>query len=84
MPPKLPRTNTTWGTVARFTHIGVTYALAVLLGYFVGSRVDNWLHATPVFSLIGVFVMMGGGIYWMYLKLKAMEESDNQNSQSIK
>lgn len=84
MAPKLPRANSTWGTVARFSHIGITYALAVLLGYFVGSRIDYWLHASPVFSLIGVFVMMGGGIYWMYIKLKAMEESENEKNLSSK
>ena len=84
MAPKLPRANTAWGTAARFTHIGITYALAVLLGYFLGSRIDNWLHSSPVFSLIGVFLMMGGGIYWMYLKLKAMEESEHEKPQSPK
>ena len=84
MAPKLPMANTAWGTAARFTHIGITYALAVLLGYFLGSRIDNWLHSSPVFSLIGVFLMMGGGIYWMYLKLKAMEESEHEKPQSPK
>jgi F0F1-type ATP synthase assembly protein I len=78
MKPKIPRVGKSWGSAARYTHLGITYALAVLVGYFVGSRVDRWLHATPVFSLIGVFLMMGGGIYWMYLRLKALENEDEQ------
>ncbi|KPL07654.1 hypothetical protein AMJ86_03570 [bacterium SM23_57] len=76
MKPKTPRVQKTWGSVARYTHIGITYALAVLVGYFGGSQLDKWLHSTPVFALIGVFLMMGGGIYWMYLKLKAMENEE--------
>jgi F0F1-type ATP synthase assembly protein I len=76
MKPRLPRAEKTWGSVARYTHIGITYALAVLVGYFGGSLIDKWLHTRLIFSLVGVFVMMGGGIYWMYLKLKAMEQEE--------
>ena len=78
MKPRIPRVGKSWGPVARYTHIGITYALAVLVGYFGGSQLDKWLHSSPVFSLIGVFVMMAGGIYWMYLKLKAMEDEEQQ------
>ena len=78
MKPKLPQDRKTWGSVARYTHIGITYAIAVLVGYFIGSQIDKWLHATPVFSLIGVFIMMGGGIYWMFLKLKTLENEEEQ------
>jgi len=79
MKPRLPRVGKTWGTTARYTHIGITYALVVLVGHFGGARLDKWLHSSPVFALIGVFVMMGAGIYWMYLKLKAMEREDKEN-----
>ena len=79
MKPKLPGAQKTWGSVARYTHIGITYALAVLVGYFGGAQIDKWLHTSPVFSIIGVFVMMGGGIYWMFLKLKAMEDEGDDN-----
>jgi len=78
MKPPLPRVGKSWGATVRYTHIGITYALAVLVGYFGGARLDKWLHSSPVFALVGVFVMMGGGIYWMYLKLKAMEREDEK------
>jgi F0F1-type ATP synthase assembly protein I len=80
MKPRLPRADKTWGSVARYTHVGITYALAVLVGYFAGSLIDKWLHTRLIFSLIGVFVMMGGGIYWMYIKLKAMEEKEESKA----
>jgi F0F1-type ATP synthase assembly protein I len=80
MKPKIPRVGKTWGSVARFTHIGITYALAVLVGYFGGAQIDKWLHTSPILAIVGVFVMMGAGIYWMYLKLKAMEDEKNNSS----
>lgn len=46
-----------WQAVAVATQFGVTLAVAVGLGIFLGSKIDTWLglNTIPVFTLVGVF-----------------------------
>ena len=42
---------------------GFQLAFAVLVFLGAGVLVDRWLHTRPVFTLIGVLVGLGGGMY---------------------
>jgi hypothetical protein len=46
-----------WQAVAVATQFGVTLAVAVGLGIFLGSAIDSWLgfNTIPVFTMVGVF-----------------------------
>ncbi len=42
---------------------GFQLAFAVLLFLGAGMLVDRWLHTKPIFTLVGVFVGLGAGMY---------------------
>jgi F0F1-type ATP synthase assembly protein I len=42
---------------------GFQLAFAILLFLGAGLLVDRWLHTKPVFTLIGVLVGLGAGMY---------------------
>jgi ATP synthase protein I len=50
---------------------GFTLALAVLLFLGAGVLVDRWLHTRPIFTLIGVLVGLGAGMYAFILRVLA-------------
>ena len=53
-----------WQAVAVATQFGVTLAVAVGLGIFVGNHIDGWLgwQNAPIFTLLGVFIGLGSAI----------------------
>ncbi len=62
---------------------GLTLALTVLAGFFLGRWVDMKLGTTPLFLIIGVMWGAGGSFYSLYLQLKKLqdeEESKNEPS----
>jgi len=50
---------------------GFTLAFAVLLFLGAGVLVDRWLHTRPVFTLIGVLVGLGAGMYAFIVRVLA-------------
>jgi ATP synthase protein I len=50
---------------------GFTLALAVLLFLGAGVLVDRWLHTRPIFTLIGVLVGLGAGMYAFIVRVLA-------------
>jgi hypothetical protein len=53
-----------WQAVAVATQFGVTLAVAVGLGIFLGNAIDSWLgfNTIPVFTMVGVFVGLTSAI----------------------
>jgi F0F1-type ATP synthase assembly protein I len=50
---------------------GFQLALAILLFLGAGLLVDRWLHTRPIFTLIGVLVGLGAGMYVFILRVLA-------------
>jgi len=50
---------------------GFQLAFAVLLFLGAGILVDRWLHTRPVFTVIGVLVGLGAGMYAFILRVLA-------------
>jgi F0F1-type ATP synthase assembly protein I len=46
-------------------------ALAILLFLGAGFLVDRWLHTKPIFTVIGVLVGLGAGMYVFILRVIA-------------
>ncbi|MFH1862842.1 MAG: AtpZ/AtpI family protein [bacterium] len=57
---------------------GLTLAVAVLLGFFIGRWLDLKLGTTPLFLLIGLFWGLGGSFYSIYLQVKKMQEDEEK------
>jgi F0F1-type ATP synthase assembly protein I len=49
-----------WGIVL---DLGMRLGLSVLIGIGAGVLLDNWLHTSPLFTLIGVVVGVGAAMY---------------------
>jgi F0F1-type ATP synthase assembly protein I len=50
---------------------GFQLALAILLFLGAGFLVDRWLHTKPIFTVIGVLVGLGAGMYVFILRVIA-------------
>jgi F0F1-type ATP synthase assembly protein I len=50
---------------------GFQLAFAVLLFLGAGILVDRWLHTRPLFTLIGVLVGLGAGMYVFIVRVLA-------------
>jgi F0F1-type ATP synthase assembly protein I len=50
---------------------GFQLALAILLFLGAGFLVDRWLHTKPIFTVIGVVVGLGAGMYVFILRVLA-------------
>ena len=50
---------------------GFQLAFAVLLFLGAGILLDRWLHTRPIFTLIGVLVGLGAGMYAFILRVLA-------------
>ncbi len=61
---------------------GLTLAISVLMGFFLGRWLDTKLNTTPVFLLIGIFWGFGGSFYSLYLQLKKLQEKQEKENSS--
>jgi F0F1-type ATP synthase assembly protein I len=55
---------------------GLTLALTVLAGFFIGRWVDMKLGTTPLFLIIGVMWGAGGSFYSLYLQVKKLQDEE--------
>ena len=56
----------------------LTLAVAVLIGFLAGRWLDNKLHTTPLFMLIGLFWGLAGSFLSLFLQVKKMQEKEEQ------
>jgi F0F1-type ATP synthase assembly protein I len=50
---------------------GFTLALSILLFLGAGMLLDRWLHTRPIFTLVGVLVGLGAGMYGFIVRVLA-------------
>ena len=61
---------------ALISQIGLQFVLSVLLGLFIGTKIDDICHSSPLFFIIGILVgIIGGGIGVYKLILAAEKRS---------
>lgn len=46
--------------------LGATMAAAVIIGYFIGSFLDRWLHTGPWLTFLMLLLGVGGGLKAAY------------------
>lgn len=58
-----------WSVTARYSGLGLQWALSVLLFTAVGWWLDGRLGVAPLFTILGAFVGGGAGFYSFYVHL---------------
>ena len=66
-----------WGIGAR---VGVELLSALVVGLGIGWALDRWLHTTPLFLVVGVFLGGAGGIanVWRLMAPKSARAADRK------
>jgi ATP synthase protein I len=66
-----PRRNRSGGTiqpsVGLIFDLGLRLAISVILGLGPGLLLDNWLHTTPIFTLLGMVLGIGAAMYTIWV-----------------
>ena len=58
------RNLTIWQAVAFATELGVAFAIAVLMGLFLGHLADDRLgNSVPFLTILGAFLGLAAGVY---------------------
>ena len=71
-----------WSGAAQYTHLGITLAAAVLLGFFGGYWLDGKIGTVPLFTLIGAFLGATSGFVNLIVTLNQIQkDSEKKNSQ---
>ncbi|MDP9249974.1 MAG: AtpZ/AtpI family protein [Chloroflexota bacterium] len=60
-PPTIEAAN--WGLAF---DLGLRLGISVILGLGLGILLDNWLHTTPIFILIGMVLGIGAAMYTIW------------------
>ena len=67
MPPTSP---TTWQLIGQLSTIGMSFVLALVLGFGAGYWLDNALGTRPWLSFLGFFFGLAAGILNVYRVMK--------------
>jgi F0F1-type ATP synthase assembly protein I len=59
------------GQGTRFLGIGLTWVGSTVLFLYLGKLVDGWVGTDQVFTIIGAFVGIAAGFYYVYRQVTA-------------
>ncbi len=69
----------TFRVIGQLGTVGLSFVLALVLGFGGGYALDGWLGTSPWFSFIGFFLGMAAGILNVYRVLQLMN-ADSRDS----
>ena len=69
-----------WAAAFRLTGIGFYIAACILIGIFGGLWLDNKLHTSPLFILLGLVLGLGLAVYGVYRLIRPL--LDKQGSEN--
>jgi len=75
----LPRTEF-WANAASYTHLGLTLAVSVLVGFFSGYWIDGKIGTRPLLAIVGAFIGMTGGFIYLVRTLNRMQKESEEES----
>ena len=63
-----------WMTL--MSQVGITMVANILVGLFIGKYLDQWLHTSPLFLLLFIFIGFFSGIKSVYLLIIKIDKRD--------
>jgi F0F1-type ATP synthase assembly protein I len=83
MSPQRVKLSEIWAQVGFYTGLGFIIPGAAVVGYALGSLLDQWLRTTHVFALILAFLGAAGGLVEVIqILLGAEKRAERNNSDS--
>jgi F0F1-type ATP synthase assembly protein I len=61
--------------------VGITFALTLTGAALLGFWLDRRLGTLPLFTIIGTFLGMGLGGFWLYARLRRGEEAGRSDGE---
>ena len=77
-----PTSPTTWQLIGQLSTIGMSFVLALVLGFGAGYWLDGVLGTKPWLSFIGFFLGLAAGVLNVYRVLKLSNESSKGSTGS--
>ena len=63
-----------WMTL--MSQVGITMVANIMVGLFIGKYIDQWLHTSPLFLLLFIFIGFFSGIKSVYLLIIKIDKRD--------
>ena len=63
-----------WMTL--MSQVGITMVANSMVGLFIGKYLDQWLHTSPLFLLLFIFIGFFSGIKSVYLLIIKIDKRD--------
>ena len=63
-----------WMTL--MSQVGITMVANLMVGLFIGKYLDQWLHTSPLFLLLFIFIGFFSGIKSVYLLIIKIDKRD--------
>lgn len=74
-----------WAGITTYTHLGLTFALSVVLFFFAGYWLDGKIGTRPLLAIVGAFLGATGGFINLVRTLNRIQkEQDNQQNDTRK
>ena len=67
--------------VGPYIHLGMQFAITIILGLFGGLWLDRKIHTTPLFLIIGFFLGAISG-FWSIYRTVYLKNQKNQNRET--
>ena len=71
----VPTSPTTWQLIGQLSTLGMSFVLALILGFGLGFWLDGLLNTKPWLSFIGFFFGLAAAVLNVYRVLKLSNES---------
>ncbi|HET9703374.1 MAG TPA: AtpZ/AtpI family protein [Vicinamibacterales bacterium] len=69
---------TTWQLIGQLSTIGMSFVLALVMGFGGGYWLDNTLNTRPWLSFVGFFLGLAAGVLNVYRVLKLSNEASKR------
>ena len=63
-----------WMTL--MSQVGITMVANIMVGLFIGKYLDQWLHTSPLFLLLFIFIGFFSGIKSVYLLIIKIDKRE--------
>lgn len=71
-----------WKLVGQLSTVGLSFVLAIVMGFGGGYLLDGWLGTRPWLSFLGFFLGLAAGILNVY-RVMQLAQSDSRDSKGL-